>query len=929
MSTSHNGSTSALFVVRLSSPVTEKVTVAWQTEDGTAHAGIDYEAAAGTVEFAPGETEKGIEVVVLGREDGSTGNGLTFYVRLRPPVNAVLLDELSECRITVETDEGVVTTSLVVATGPHGKKGDPGLSAYELAKVQGYQGSLTDWLGGAGVQAVVMASQAAATAKEQLNRAFRFAPGNKVPELPPIEQMEGKIVVVRDGAPVGLEASNDSPIGLATNLAKNTGSTMIGHVDKVDGKNKTVRETLDRLVDQDKAQQDATKAASDALAAPNGFTQLGQVESFAALATVVPTAAGQQVMLRGWNKGTSIGGGLFKAVAGAANSDGGMTCAVNGNWHWERVIDADQINITHFGAVSDGKSDAIPAMLAMHAWSIKYAASLGLAGANAIGIVMPAGKFAISSMNLGENTEISAFKLQGPHVEMGILPKTTLVPMSLTTTVPAFTFRARRMEVRGFQWLATDSVQPFLINHVTRGSFVRIKSIVAQKIGARMFQVKDTLDTKIDQVYSYSGKAAFFRTSWSNENPGGWNHPTAIELSNFNFNGHTGEPAFDAIRAGQSFMSNGWFDHCECGFDISQGDWLLQKITQEGSKIGSKVKWCKIVQIDCRWAQGAGLDYDGSGYDPAWDLNGTPPPSVTNGFDQGGVDITPAGADFDTGVSTKFNWAKNTIENLTNADTWYVVGRLTMPRLGDSAIMRIVGAANWDSAQGDMIRPTGTGFGSGTSFIALEMKDPTNESTSRVEAHWWGEDNGPISDVRIAHTWQTITIYARMRQYARYGAVFLDTSGVPRSKTGNPTFFRPDLSAITDDALAAVPKLVQVPARKVWNKGQYDGPGFGMDFDNGDLLVYQRGQTIDHAQEWIPMMLNGNRRYIAVSDDTFAPRMVRYNRAEMATKSPATYVYRYVMVTDMGTGTGTQAGVVYSDGLRWVDMATNAVVSFS
>ena len=53
------------FPVTLSRAVDRTVTVGYETEDASAHAGSDYEAASGTLDFRPGETERTIIVAVL------------------------------------------------------------------------------------------------------------------------------------------------------------------------------------------------------------------------------------------------------------------------------------------------------------------------------------------------------------------------------------------------------------------------------------------------------------------------------------------------------------------------------------------------------------------------------------------------------------------------------------------------------------------------------------------------------------------------------------------------------------------------------------------------------------------------------------------------------------------------------------------------
>lgn len=139
------GSTQAAFALTLSTALTEQVDIAWQTIDGTGKAGIDYEAASGTVSFAPGETAKQIQVLVYG-QNSTTANGLTFHIKLTPPTNAVLTNTLIDCTIVVTDTNNVPVTSLVVAQGKRGLAGLPGMSAYDHAVQAGYTGTLQQWM---------------------------------------------------------------------------------------------------------------------------------------------------------------------------------------------------------------------------------------------------------------------------------------------------------------------------------------------------------------------------------------------------------------------------------------------------------------------------------------------------------------------------------------------------------------------------------------------------------------------------------------------------------------------------------------------------------------------------------------------------------------------------------------------------------------
>jgi hypothetical protein len=81
----------AAMTVSLSHAAIETVTVNYQTSNGTATAGEDYEAVSGQVSFAPGEISQVISIRILG--DTLVELNEQFYVTLSSPVGAVLDDE--------------------------------------------------------------------------------------------------------------------------------------------------------------------------------------------------------------------------------------------------------------------------------------------------------------------------------------------------------------------------------------------------------------------------------------------------------------------------------------------------------------------------------------------------------------------------------------------------------------------------------------------------------------------------------------------------------------------------------------------------------------------------------------------------------------------------------------------------------------------
>jgi len=71
--------------VRLSGKSSHGVDVSWATADGGAVAGVDYDAASGTLSFAPGETQKQISVNVIGNTTPEPDK--TFTIEVTGPQN--------------------------------------------------------------------------------------------------------------------------------------------------------------------------------------------------------------------------------------------------------------------------------------------------------------------------------------------------------------------------------------------------------------------------------------------------------------------------------------------------------------------------------------------------------------------------------------------------------------------------------------------------------------------------------------------------------------------------------------------------------------------------------------------------------------------------------------------------------------------------
>jgi hypothetical protein len=76
----NSGTTNATFTVTLSAPLTTTASVHYETSDGSAKDGSDYNFTSGTLTFAPGQTSRTISVPVVG--DTLVENDEIFFVQL-------------------------------------------------------------------------------------------------------------------------------------------------------------------------------------------------------------------------------------------------------------------------------------------------------------------------------------------------------------------------------------------------------------------------------------------------------------------------------------------------------------------------------------------------------------------------------------------------------------------------------------------------------------------------------------------------------------------------------------------------------------------------------------------------------------------------------------------------------------------------------
>ena len=584
-----------------------------------------------------------------------------------------------------------------------------------------------------------------------------------------------------------------------------------------------------------------------------GFSVIGQVNSFAELRNITPEYAGQRILLASWNKNvtpymqSSFGGGEFIAVSGSATDDGGFIAKVSDGWYWKRVKDSNKATVLDFGAVPDGSTDSMPAAVAMHNWSQSNNAL--------IGIRFPSGTFAVSSHDF-TGSQIWNFRLVGSASEFGYFAATTLKLIGDADSV-AFNVKSRYMEVCNFtiqNGLNKDNVsRAFYKNTITAGQYNRIKCIYADTLYGKCFDLQDTLDTKIDQLYGQYCTKNIVSTIMSGDPSGSWDHSTAIELSNVNIQHHSATSADDCAlfmpRCTQSIMHNVWIEHSSYPGNISEGSWTIDNLCMEGNSQPMYGQWLRVVNsVTDYQGDNSYIDFNSG---EIGDYNGVTRPSwVTSLNEAGTVQIQTTGISVDGYLSYKFHTSMYRISNNSGNSVWYRLGVITQPVTGDMARITMIGSRGWDAS---IQNPTAnsSSFGGGAAYIDVQSTDDVNKPS----VSWYGEGSCPIYDVKFQRLYNNdYAIYVQLGPWIASCGIYMDISGQGRNQAGVPTKFISDLSVVSD--INSVSNIQPSYSNFVIGNGSY---GFGMNITTGQLTFTGPDASVDK----IPIMVNGNLKYLA------------------------------------------------------------------
>ncbi|QHJ85139.1 MAG: hypothetical protein [Bacteriophage sp.] len=493
------------------------------------------------------------------------------------------------------------------------------------------------------------------------------------------------------------------------------------------------------------------------LQASDGFSMIGQVNSFANLRLLTPSSAGDRVLLSSWNESvtpygqSSFGGGEFIAVSGTGVDDGGFIAKVSDNWYWQRVKDINEATVLDFGGVPGGTFDNHDAIMNMHLWS------QGLGGVSAPGIIFPAGTFYTSPVDFTTTSVPSnnhTFNLHGPEVTHGKHCQLTI--LSDKSSSPVFKIEAYDGDIAFFnfdgqatlsggtsttgqntmQGATPSNAQPFLENIQSGPQNVHIGYWYLTNVGGLGFKLSDTLDTKFHETYCNGVYGGLFDIGYDNQSSGSWDHPTAVEWSNTNYQACYPEPLINAPRLRQAIMTNFWAERCNPGV-LTDAQVTMITVCIEDTYLKDNSEHCYFDLTNANFnliTSDIQPQYLKTGYnvDTAWNSSYLPGQSL----------IEPHGLFTSHGtVASRMAAGPLLINTYSNtAETWYYIGKFWFQDIGSSMQIKVTGDAGaaWDSTA---VYPWSTQHG-GHTLINVQRK--SDGSAQHIN---WSNHGGPVTAV--------------------------------------------------------------------------------------------------------------------------------------------------------------------------------------
>lgn len=603
-----------------------------------------------------------------------------------------------------------------------------------------------------------------------------------------------------------------------------------------------------------------------------------EVNSFAELRTTKPSASGEIAFLKRYydKDSTFNGGGRFAGfidTKGKAPADDNGTIAVSsaGDYYWQRIIDdVSTINIFHFGgkrlrgsASFDADNGTVnhDACINMYRWAKSFVSPIDDASKSPIrdiGIRFPAGKFIISPVDLTGEGELPFFNMYGDDCEYGVAPRTIITSDKSANTV--FKVKARRTAIRGIFWdgqatadttantgaitsAMVSNQQPFFQNITIEGQYINVTCFRAENTGNSVFKFIDTLDTRLDQIYSKNTYSRVFDITWSDSTQGNWDHSTAVELTNSNFQYGYGEATLFMPRVGQGLIRNVWIEHTRFPGDLSNGQWIIDALSIESSVNPLKLNYSRVLMRQLSLQSGASIDTERTGS------------ALLSSYEHGWRRDENYGTEM-TG-SMKAGWySGHRVTNNSDTDKWFRVGSFNFRHANQHWHLEFNGKTLRDTATSPTVNPL-------LSNVCGKTLINFYRGSSSVGGNMHFEGDSGVSDCYLLSTNDGATCEAWVKLKAQSGDVVVNliTTGPTHFDEGQSSLFYPDF---TEDTTLNLENKSRVALSTVMN---YHNGAAGVGFDGKVVTLASEVTSAPAASAtpagYITVKINGVNRKLA------------------------------------------------------------------
>ncbi|CUU24460.1 exopolysaccharide biosynthesis protein CpsF [Duffyella gerundensis] len=603
-----------------------------------------------------------------------------------------------------------------------------------------------------------------------------------------------------------------------------------------------------------------------------------EVNSFAELRTTKPSASGEIAFLKRYydKDSTFNGGGRFAGfidTKGKAPADDNGTIAVSsaGDYYWQRIIDdVSTINIFHFGgkrlrgsASFDADNGTVnhDACINMYRWAKSFVSPIDDASKSPIrdiGIRFPAGKFIINPVDLTGEGELPFFNMYGDDCEYGVAPRTIITSDKSANTV--FKVKARRTAIRGIFWdgqatadttantgaitsAMVSNQQPFFQNITIEGQYINVTCFRAENTGNSVFKFIDTLDTRLDQIYSKNTYSRVFDITWSDSTQGNWDHSTAVELTNSNFQYGYGEATLFMPRVGQGLIRNVWIEHTRFPGDLSNGQWIIDALSIESSVNPLKLNYSRVLMRQLSLQSGASIDTERTGS------------ALLSSYEHGWRRDENYGTEM-TG-SMKAGWySGHRVTNNSDTDKWFRVGSFNFRHANQHWHLEFNGKTLRDTATSPTVNPL-------LSNVCGKTLINFYRGSSSVGGNMHFEGDSGVSDCYLLSTNDGATCEAWVKLKAQSGDVVVNliTTGPTHFDEGQSSLFYPDF---TEDTTLNLENKSRVALSTVMN---YHNGAAGVGFDGKVVTLASEVTSAPAASAtpagYITVKINGVNRKLA------------------------------------------------------------------